>query len=290
METATVANVVDVVGHIGPWSWLKISVIIGLTALLYFTIIPDLASEWWTEPASSYGMLIPPIAVYVCYVRRRLILAIPSRPEVHGLALVALGCLVLLVGNLAAEFFLSRISFVLLLAGFVWTFWGWARFRALFFPFILLATMVPLPALVYNQISAPLQLLASTLATNLAQILGISTYQDGNIIHLANLSLGVAEACSGLQSLSAMVVASLLLGFLEDGSLLGRGLLLFVSIPLAIAVNILRVTGTAVLADYTPDLAMGFYHLFSGWLVFLLGFALLWIMAKVLFRFTRVTI
>src|SRR5581483_9995031 len=110
-----------------------------------------------------------------------------------------------------------------------------------FFPFILLATMVPLPALVYNQISAPLQLLASTLATNLAQILGISTYQDGNIIHLANLSLGVAEACSGLQSLSAMVVASLLLGFLEDASVLGRILVVVLSVPLAIAVNVIRI-------------------------------------------------
>jgi exosortase len=269
---------------------LKIAVIVALTGVLYISVIPDLASEWWNEPASSYGMLIPPLALYIVYLQRHQIRALPARPELGGLWLTALGCLVFLVGNLAAEFFLSRISFVLMLAGLAWTFWGMPRFRALFFPFVLLATMVPLPALVYNQLSAPLQLVASSVATSLAQALGISIYRDGNIIDLANVSLGVAEACSGLQSLSAMVVASLLLGFLEDASLLGRCLLLLLSVPLAIAVNVVRVTGTAVLADHAPEFAMGFYHLFSGWMVFLLGFTLLWLMAKFLFRLTRVTL
>lgn len=268
--------------------WLGIAAIGGLMAALYFSIIPDLASEWWTEPASSYGMLIPPLALYLAFLRRSVTLALPARPEARGLLLVAAGCLVFLVGNLAAEFFLSRISFVLLLAGLAWTFWGWPRFRSLLFPFVLLATMVPLPAIVYNQVAAPLQLFASSVATGLAQSLGVSVYQDGNIIHLATISLGVAEACSGLQSLSAMVVASLLLGFLEDASILGRVLVLVLSVPLAIAINVLRVTGTAILADHAQEFAMGFYHLFSGWLVFLLGFGILWVLARLLFRWTRV--
>jgi exosortase len=121
----------------------------------------------------------------------------------------------------------------------------------------------------------------------LAQILGVSIYREGNIIFLANTSLGVAEACSGLNSLASLVVASLLLGFLEEASLLGRVLLLLLSVPLAIAVNVMRVTGTAVLADYRPEFAMGFYHTFSGWIIFVLGFGLLWLLAKVLFRWTR---
>jgi exosortase len=120
-----------------------------------------------------------------------------------------------------------------------------------------------------------------------AQLLGVSVYRDGNIIHLATTSLGVAEACSGLHSLSALAVASLLLGFLENASTAGRITVCLLSVPLAIAVNVLRVSGTAVLADYRPELALGYYHAFSGWVVFLAGFGVLWLTAKAVFSFTR---
>ena len=148
----------------------------------------------------------------------------------------------------------------------------------------LLLTMVPPPVIVYNAAAAPLQLFASRIAADAAQVAGVSIYRDGNIIHLANTSLGVAEACSGLHSLSALIVASLLLGFLENGSIWARAAVVVLSVPLAIAVNVLRVTGTAILADYNPEFAMGYYHAFSGWLVFVLGFALLWLVSKVIFR------
>jgi exosortase len=271
---------------IDPRGWIRIAIISVITAALYTAIIADLAVEWWTVDMSSYGMLVPPITLYMVYLRRSSILAIPAQWDARGHWLTTLACLVLLGGKLSAEFFLARISFVLLLAGLTWTFWGWRRFQTLTFPFILLGTMVPLPSIVYNALAAPLQLFASNVATNLAQMLGVSIYRDGNIIHLAGTSLGVAEACSGLNSLSALVVGSLLLGFLEDASVLGRVLLFLLSVPLAIAVNVLRVTGTALLADYHMEFAMGFYHLLSGWLVFVVGFGLLWLTGKLVARLT----
>jgi exosortase len=270
-----------------PFAWIKTVVIVLLIGTLYAAVIPDLASEWWTEESSSYGMLVPPMALYIAYQRRHITFAVPAQPDVRGLWLVALACLTFLVGHLAAEFFLARTSFVLLLAGLTWTFWGGSRFRTLIFPFVLLGTMVPLPALVYNALTTPLQLFASRVATDLAQMLGVSIYRDGNIIHLATTTLGVAEACSGLNSLTSLLVASLLLGFLADAPLVGRILLFFLSVPLAIGVNVMRVTGTAVLADYRPELATGFYHMFSGWLIFLLGFGLLWALGKLVFRWPR---
>jgi exosortase len=270
-----------------PLRWIKVSAIVALVVALYIEIIPDLAVEWWTVDASSYGMLIPPITLYIVYLRKHITLSVPARSDLRGLWLVLSGCLVFLAGKLSAEFFLARISFVIILAGLAWTFWGLARVRTLAFPFVLLGTMVPLPGIVYNTAAAPLQLFASSLATTLAQAAGISIYRDGNVIHLANTSLGVAEACSGLNSLSALVVGSLLLGFLEDASILGRVMLFLLSVPLAIAVNILRVTGTAILADYHLEFAMGFYHMLSGWLVFVLGFVLLWLSGQLVFRWTR---
>lgn len=272
--------------HHDPLFWLKIAITVGLIAALYSFILPDLAWEWWTVDSSSYGMLIPPIALYLLWIRRETIFAIPPRPDGRGLAIVGAACLVFLLGQLAAEFFLARISFVILLAGLTWTFWGVTRLRAMAFPFVLLLTMVPLPGLVYNSVAAPLQLLASSAATDIAQALGVSIYRDGNIIHLATTSLGVAEACSGLNSLSSLVVGSLLLGYLEDASIAGRILLTLLSVPLAIAVNVVRVAGTALLADYRPEFAMGFYHMFSGWLIFVIGFVMLWVLGKLIFRLT----
>jgi exosortase len=269
----------------GPLTWITGIIIASLTGILYLDILVDLANEWWTQPEASYGLLIPPFALYVAYLKKNETLSLPAQPSSAGLMLIALACLVLITGKLASEFFLTRISFVPMLGGLVWTFWGFARFRSLAFPLILLLTMVPPPVIVYNAAAAPLQLLASRIAADLAQFVGVSIYRDGNIIHLANTSLGVAEACSGLHSLSALIVASLLLGFLENGSLWARVMVVVLSIPLAIAVNVLRVTGTAILADFHSEFALGYYHAFSGWLVFVLGFALLWLVSKIIFRF-----
>lgn len=244
-----------------------------LMAVLYGPILKEMVIDWWTVPSLSQGLLIPPLAAYVAWLRRGLTLAQPAVPDNRGLTVIAFACLTVLLGKLGAEFFLARISFVLLLAGITWTFWGMARLRTLAFPFLLLATMVPLPALVFNTLAAPLQLLASDVSTRAAQALGISVYRDGNIIQLASTSLGVAEACSGLNSLSALLVASLLLGFLQCSRLSTRAVLFLFAIPLSIAVNIVRVTGTAIIADYNYEYAMGFYHSFSGWLVFVAGFA-----------------
>jgi exosortase len=147
---------------------------------------------------------------------------------------------------------------------------------------LLLATMVPLPTIVYNQLAAPLQLLASRVATDTAQLLGVAVFREGNIIHLANSTLGVAEACSGLRSVSSLVIGALLLGYLDLDRVWARIVLLTLAIPAAILTNVIRVAGTALLSDRDPELAEGFYHTFSGWLVFLAGLGILLAAAKLL--------
>lgn len=241
-----------------------------------------MAQDWWDDPGSSHGILIPPVAVYIAWLRRDLTLAQPAFPDSRGLWLTLSACLMLLVGTLGAEFFLARASFVLIVAGLVWTFWGLPRFRTLLFPLLLLLTMVPLPQLVYNAASVPLQEMASSVATSLVQMLGIAVYQDGNVIHLAGISLGVAEACSGLRSLTSLVTAALMVGFLFCTRVRTRVLLVALAVPVAIGMNVVRVTGTALIAEYNQQYALGYYHLFSGWLVFLAGFGIVALLAKLL--------
>ncbi len=263
----------------------KAAALIGLLAALYAPVLAGLIADWRNDPNLSQGLLIPPLALYIAWLRRRITLAEPVDGDRRALALVICGCGLLLAGKLGAEFFLSRISLVLVLAGLIGTFWGKRRLKTLAFPLLLLTTSIPLPVVVYNQLAAPLQLFASGCATRAAQWLGVSVYQDGNIIHLARLSLGVEEACSGLNSLSALTVTSLLLGYLCCVRFRARLTLFLASIPLSIAVNILRITGTAVIADYHEEFAMGFYHSFSGWLIFLVGFGLLYAAAQLVHRF-----
>lgn len=256
--------------------WLKIAVPCIIAGILYGRIVQEMAADWWNEPSYSYGMLIPPLALYIAWLRRRITLELPETPDNRGLIVSFLAALMFLTGKAGAEYFVTRLSMVVLLTGVIWTFWGKARLQTLAFPLLLLACMVPLPTLLYNTITTPLQLFASGVAADVARFFGITVFRDGNIMHLAGISLGVEEACSGLNSLSAMMVASLMIGFLQCSRPLTRLLLFLFSIPLSIAANVLRVSGTAILADYHEEFAMGFYHSFSGWLVFVVGFLLLY--------------
>ena len=264
--------------------YAKLLLLCGLVGALYHGVLRDLVRDWLSDPALSHGLLIPPAALYIAGARRDITLSRPARRESRGLALVAFGCLMLLLGKLAAELFLARLSFLMLAAGLLWTFWGAERVRTLVLPLLLLATTIPLPALLYNSLTGPLQLFASSAATGVIQALGVAVHRDGNIIQLANISLGVEEACNGLNSLSALVVAALLLGFIICSRNRTRLALLAVAPPLAIGVNVMRVAGTALLSERHQEAAVGFYHLFSGWLVFVAGFGALYLAALALHK------
>jgi|SRR5579862_3073692 len=268
----------------GGRGWIGLAAVMGLIGLIYARTIANLFDDWWNEPSLSQGLLIPPLAVYFAWLDRKSVLAAPKASSMRGLWVVLAGCCVYLLGKLSAEFFLQRISMIFVLAGVIWAWWGRATLARLSFPLILLATMIPLPAIVYNTATAPLQLLASDVATRIAQMFQVSVYRDGNIIQLAHISLGVDEACSGLNSLSALLVAAVLLGRFLCERLPARLLLVALSVPVSIGANVIRVSGTAILADFDERFALGFYHLFGGWLVFVVGFSAFAGLAKLLHK------
>jgi exosortase len=253
-----------------------------LVLMLYARPLGSLIQDWLHNQDASYGILVPPIAGYIAYTQRFVTLSRPKGVDFRGLILIALACLFFLVGQLGSEFFTTRLSLVILLTGVTWTFWGYARLRSLAFPIVLLTTMIPIPVVLYNRLAVPLQLFASDAATSLIQLSGGSVYRDGNIVQLPNVTLGVAEACSGLHSLSTLAVISLVFAQLELVSVCWRVCLILLSLPVAIAVNVVRVTGTAFLANYNVDYALGFYHTFAGWLSFVVGLAAIWLIAKIL--------
>lgn len=266
-------------------SWSAVALLSGLVVLLYWDVVPGMAQIWWTDEAYSHGLLIPPLAAYVAWLNRDRILSTPASADSRGLILAAAGCALHLLGRLGAEFFLTRVSIVIILAGIILTYWGFGRLQQMAFSLVLLATMVPIPAIVYNKLAAPLQLFASWVASNTIQTMGIPIFRDGNVMHLSNISLGVAEACSGLRSISSLSVLALVLGYFICSTLPIRTFLFLLAFPVAIGVNVLRIVVTALFAREDPALAEGFFHSFSGWVVFLVGFGFMYLLASVLARF-----
>jgi exosortase len=198
------------------------------------------------------------------------------------------GLFVLIVGVLGAELFLSRSSLLLVGAGLIVLFWGWGIFRAVLFPWAFLALMIPIPAILFNQITFPLQLLASKLAAWSLPLLGVPVLREGNVIQLPAMALEVAEACSGIRSLLSLVTLAIIYGYLLSDSVRMRVVLALAAIPIAVAANSLRIIGTGLLVQYwDPDKAEGFFHTFSGWLIFLVSLGMLFVLHKGLERIWR---
>ncbi len=187
------------------------------------------------------------------------------------------------MGDLGAELFLSRFSLLLVLAGLIVLFFGWNYFRAVLFPWAFLILMIPLPAIVFNQITFPLQLLASKLAAAGLRLCGVPVLQDGNVLRLPSMDLEVAEACSGIRSLLSLLTLAVIYGYLMETRVWVRVALALASLPIVVAANSLRIVGTGLLVQYwNPDKALGFYHEFEGWLIFVASLIMLYLIHQLL--------
>ena len=250
---------------------------------LYSSILNRLAHQWLNDPNFSHGYFVPAFSLFVLWQERSRLASVPIRPSWTGLLIVLLALCVLLVGNLGAELFLSRASLLLLIAGLVVFFLGWQFFRAVLFPWAFLILMIPIPSIIFNQITFPLQLLASKVASAVLPLAGVPVLREGNVIGLPLMQLEVAEACSGIRSLLSLATLTIIYGYLMEPRIWIRVLLALASVPIAVAANSLRIVGTGLLVQYwDPEKAEGFFHLFSGWLIFVMSLAMLFVLHKLL--------
>jgi exosortase len=254
-----------------------------LIGWLYASILFHLAKQWASDANFSHGFFVPAFSLFVLWQNRTRIAREPREPSSWGLLIVVFALSVLVVGVLGAELFLSRISLLLLIAGLVIFFRGWRMFRAVLFPWAFLILMIPIPAIVFTQITFPLQMLTSKVAAMLLPLLGVPVLREGNIINLPAMSLEVAEACSGIRSLLSLATLAIIYGYVAETRVWVRVVLALASIPVAVAANSLRIVGTGVLVQYwDPDKAEGFFHTFSGWLVFLVSLAMIFLLHRLL--------
>jgi exosortase len=258
------------------WFWYQAAALSFLVGFLYHSILLHLVSDWWNDPNFSHGFFVPLFSTLVVWQNRKQLAALTLKPSWLGLVVIAGAMGILTVGVLGAELFLSRCSFVLLLAGFVIYFMGWESFRKVLFPWACLFLMIPIPAIVYNQIAFPLQIVASRLASSLLALLGVPVLREGNILQLPAISLEVAQACSGIRSLISLETLAIFYGYFLEPRVFRRVLLAVGAIPISILANSLRIVGTGLLVHYwDPDKAEGFFHSFEGWVIFVLSLAIL---------------
>ena len=256
--------------------WLPWIVFLAAGILVYYRTVSELAFEWWDNPDYSHGLLVPFAIGYIVQQKWSEIRALPINWSWSGLVLIALSQAINLVGFVGAEFFLQRSSLVLFLAGVILFCWGWRHLGNAFFALMLFQLSIPLPQILFNLVALPLQLIASSWAEASLQLLHIPVFREGNILLLPHTTLSVAEACSGIRSLMSLITVGVLIAYFMPTRLWVRALFVISTVPVAIVANAFRVSGTGVLAHwYGVSAAQGFFHTFSGWLVFLFAFTFL---------------
>jgi exosortase len=259
-------------------SWTRIGLLAcipgSILAVLYWQILRDMALQWREDANYSHGFLVPLFCAFLVFQRRATIRAMVPRGSLLGLAVVLAGIGELLLGELAAENFLQRSSLIVIVAGLVLFHLGPEIFRAVLFPLAFLLFMVPLPAILLYAVTFPLQSLAAQQAAWILDLAGVPVLLDGNIIHLSQISLGVTEACSGIRSLISLVAGAVAWAYVA----LPRGWSMIVlaaaAVPITILANTARVVATGLIGQWFGiEYASGFFHTFSGWVVYV--FALL---------------
>ena len=255
--------------------WGKIAWFGLLLMACYAPVLRALVRQWGSDPDMGHGFFVPVIAGFIVWQKRNELLAIQPQPNWWGLAVVLIGGVQLIIGTLGVELFLARTSFVIVLIGVVWLLGGDWMLKKLAFPLFLLFFMVPIDAVIYNQITFPLQLLASRLADGALTLIAVPVLREGNILELPNQRLSVVEACSGIRSLLSLTFLSLVYGYFFEKKTWIRVVLFFSTVPIAIVANSSRVTITGILTQVKPEAAEGFFHEAEGWVIFMVAMGIL---------------
>ena len=252
--------------------------------LLFAKPMRLLATAWWTDPNSGHGLLLAPLALWLAYKAGPAEGTTPQR--LLGALIIGLAVVLRYASDLAAELFIMRGSMVLALVGLVVWDAGIKQVQHWWLSIALVVLSIPIPEVVLNSVALPLQFTASQIGASLLEWRQIPVLLSGNVIRIPGQELFVAEACSGLRSLTALLSLGVLLGGLFLNRWVSRGILLALTIPIAIVINGVRVFLTGFLVFFvSPALGQGFMHTSEGMVMFGAAFVLIagaaWVLGSV---------
>jgi exosortase len=255
---------------------LKFIILLILWGIAFLPVYPDLVSTWMNNSNNSHGILVPLISIYLVWQKRDKLKSAHVSHSIWGAVILLASFLIYIISYAGAVAVVSRAMIISSLIGLVLFSFGSTIFSILKFPLFYLIFMVPVPDSIYMSVAFPLQLFATKVSAGLIQILSIPVHREGNMLYFAHAQLEVAEACSGLRSMVSYVMLGVLFSYFMGNKKWGGKIAIILSaIPIAIIGNIMRVTGTGILAHFFgPQVARGWLHEFSGLAVFIFGFIL----------------
>jgi exosortase len=251
-------------------------IVVAAIVMLYATNFEKLFSDWSVDENYSHGFFVPIAFFWMLWRQRHELESTKVSPRWWGILIVFMALLQLAAGTMGAENFVAHSSLLTLLCGITLFLFGIEMLRLVAFPIAWLLFMIPLPSIIFYSITFPLQLLASKLAVGILDLLRVPNVCEGNVIYLANFTAGVVEACSGIRSLVSMLAFAVLMGYLLNMSVRSRWILAITAVPIALGMNAARIAGTGLAGNYLGERwAEGFFHTFSGWVLFLGSLALM---------------
>lgn len=256
--------------------WLMVFGFLGAFGFLFWGTINGMVMQWSNDENYSHGFIIPLVSGYLVWMERERLAGTPLRSSPGGLLLLLFGLFVFLAGYTAQIEFVERLALWLVLGGALLYALGGDMFKKTWFPYVYLLFMIPLPYVLYDSIAFPLKLFITEYSVVAVKMMGIPVLREGNIIHLTNTTLEVADACSGIRSIISLLALSTALAYFTQNGWLKKTVLVLLAFPIAVIANSIRVIGTAALAhSYGADVARGFFHEFAGLAIFALAFVML---------------
>jgi exosortase len=249
-----------------------IAVTFVLLMACYASTLHGMWDQWMTDEDMGHGAVVPFVVAWIIWRERERWQKLPLKPSAWGVALLLIGMAIHLAGVLGVGLFVSSVALLISAAGAVVCFGGFGLLRSWSFPFLLALFMLPKLAIVYNQFTLPLQLLASKLAAAILTTSGIGVIREGNVLDVNGHRVAVAEACNGIRFLLPLGFVAVLFAYLADPSKTWmRWAVLAATVPLAIVSNAVRVAAAA----WVPRLDSGTPHEVLGWVIFVLTLGML---------------
>lgn len=247
--------------------------VVAVVTAVFWNTWAGLCRQWTHNADYSHGILIPLISLILIWEKREKLFKLEPAADWRGLLIMAIGIGLFAVGELGAELFTTRAAVITLLIGAVWWLYSRAVIRVIALPLALLYFMLPLPGFLQRNLTFPLQIISSSVSVDLLNSLGFAAYREGNVIDMGFSQFQVVEACSGLRFILTLLCLGTLCAFYKPMPWWKRAVLVGVTVPLAVATNIVRIAGTGILAHYFGlEVAQGFFHDFSGLAVFMVCF------------------
>ncbi len=261
-------------------------------ALLLIAYVPTIKwlVERWTaaETYYSHGFMVPLISIFIAWKNREFLKNIEMKSDITGLVIIGVFLFINIICAALRVYFVSGFTFVFALGGLVMYFFGREAVRKMLFPIFFLLAMVPLPLVIIGNLTVTLKLFVTKSTVFVLNHIGFPSVMDGSTIRMPGSFIVVAAPCSGLRSLISLITLGVLFAYASKVSLLKKGVLLLAAVPIAMGTNLVRITVLAIVNDlYGEKVAMGFFHDFSGFMVFVLAFLGLFAVNQVLEGGTR---